>query len=1223
MASEQLGRKLTTILVSDVVGYSRLAGANEELTLARLRALRSDLIDPIVSVHRGRIVKRTGDGSVVEFASVVDAVRCAIEVQNGMIERNSGVPSERKIEFRIGIHLGDVMVESDGDLMGDGVNIAARLEGICAPGAICLSEDAYRQVKSRLDLTVTDLGDRELKNISETVHVYSLEVGKPIIASAIAAPAKTALTRRGTTPAKAGVHASSAATGRGMDTGFRRYGAVFIVAIVALIVLVGGAGWYFLGGQKTVPAQTAATPMESPKPAAALTAAPAHLSIVVLPFANLSGDPSQDYFADGITENLTTDLSRIRNSFVIARNTAFTFKGKNIDAKEIGKELGVRYVLEGSVQRDGNRVRVNAQLIDAESGAHLWADRFEEDLANLFKLQDDVVARLANTLGYELVKAEAAKSAHSTNPDSIDLTMQAWDAFWEPPTKENMTRVRDFAERALKLDPQNAEAMVALAYVRIRLALYGFTTAPEDQPEAQMALLDRATTINPRYAFGFYAKSFALFMMERFAEAVEAAQAGVDADPNSAFAYFGMGQAEWPLGRCDQSIAHDKEAFRLSPRDPYSGVWHMNLGNGELCRGNYDAAIAEYKRAIEIGYQSHIVFLYWAAAAALKGDDASAKWALAQARKRDPSLTIKSVLARRGAITAAVMEGLRKAGLPEDEGPRLSIVVLPFANIGDPGQDYIADAITEELTTALSKLRDSFVIARTTAMTYKGKPIDVKQIGTELGVRYVLEGSAQRGGDRVRVTAQLIDAETGAHLWGDQFDQPRAELLDMQDTIVTRLARTLNFELGEADVARTIRVKAGNFDAEDLAMQCQLEWERLSVAEPTKLPEAYRLCENSLALDPKNIRALGILAWGAIEPVLVLQSPDPAADIRKADELVARIFALDPNDFMGHYVKSNIFGAQSQWEDERAEAERALAANPTFISPYINECWADNVLGKPQDALTCVERALRLSPKDPLAPYFLLQKGWAFLQLDRYDDSVSAMRQSVALAPSDPLLKNQLAYNLMARVTAGQSGDRDGDIREAGGIADQSLAGNANDLFARLPKALALIQQNKLADALEAMAPIPPGIRGIYFVYHARCDALAHLGRADEAIACADALIALGPHQNRHEEYLDKGWALMMERKDADAVAAFRSSVETRPTASFPRAFLAAALGESGQDAEAHDALKGYLGCSGVRMKTFAAWRDYWNNWPTESPTMLDFRKRFLDGLRKAGMPEE
>ena len=340
-------RKLVAILAADVVGYSRLAGSDEDRTLARLRALRSDLIDPTIAVHHGRVVKRTGDGSIVEFRSVVDAVRCAIEVQNGMVERNAGLPPERRIEFRIGIHLGDVVEESDGDLMGDGVNIAARLEGIAKPGAICLSEDAYRQVKSRLDLAVSDLGATQLKNIAEPVRVYSLQVGLP-------AQAK---------------HAA--------------------------------------------PLPQTSAPSSAPR-----------LSIVVLPFANIGGDPEQEYFVDGVTESLTTDLSRISGSFVIGRNTAFTYKGKHVDLKQIGRELNVRYVLEGSVQRGGNRMRVNVQLIDAETGNHLWAERFDKPVADLFDMQDEIVARLANQIGTELIIAEARRAERSPHPDSMDLYFQ-------------------------------------------------------------------------------------------------------------------------------------------------------------------------------------------------------------------------------------------------------------------------------------------------------------------------------------------------------------------------------------------------------------------------------------------------------------------------------------------------------------------------------------------------------------------------------------------------------------------------------------------------------------------------------------------------------------------------------------------------------------------------------------------------------------------------------
>jgi adenylate cyclase len=308
-------RKIAAILAADVVGYSRLARADEDRTLARLRTLRSDLIDPTIAVHNGRVVKRTGDSALVEFRSVVEAVRCAIEVQNSMAERNAGLTPDQRIDFRIGIHLGDVVEESDGDLMGDGVNIAARLEGVAKPGAICLSEDAYRQVKARLDLAVRDLGATMLKNIAEPIRVYALEVGVAPLAS-------------GTPPSR------------------------------------------------TVVRDRVSEALEQPD----------RPSIAVLPFQNMSGDPEQEYFADGTVEDIITALSRFKSLFVIARNSSFTYKGRAVDIKQVGRELGVRYVLEGSVRKAGDRVRITGQLLDSDTGAHLWADRFDGSLADVFEL---------------------------------------------------------------------------------------------------------------------------------------------------------------------------------------------------------------------------------------------------------------------------------------------------------------------------------------------------------------------------------------------------------------------------------------------------------------------------------------------------------------------------------------------------------------------------------------------------------------------------------------------------------------------------------------------------------------------------------------------------------------------------------------------------------------------------------------------------------------------
>src|SRR6266550_8216210 len=376
--AHQVERQLVAILAADVAGYSRLVGADEEGTLAQLRACRQELIEPCIAAHQGGVFKTTGDGMLVSFASPVEATRCAVEIQRGMTERNADVPDPKRLQFRIGINLGDVIVE-DGDIFGDGVNIAARLEALAEPGGICISRTVRDQIRDRLPYPLEDRGEQSVKNIVRPVRVYALRPEAVADLSASSTPAMKPR-RWGTTLAT-------------------MLGGAAAVLVIALII-----GWWLWPATKpsTAPSIAAATSISQP------LVAP-RLSIVVLPFANLSNDPDQQYFADGITEDLTTDLSRLAHMFVISRNTAFTYRNKPVDAKQIGRELGVRYVLEGSVRRSGNQLRVNAQLIDADMDAHLWAERFDRDTSDLFAVQDEITRRIAVALDIELISAEAVR----------------------------------------------------------------------------------------------------------------------------------------------------------------------------------------------------------------------------------------------------------------------------------------------------------------------------------------------------------------------------------------------------------------------------------------------------------------------------------------------------------------------------------------------------------------------------------------------------------------------------------------------------------------------------------------------------------------------------------------------------------------------------------------------------------------------------------------------
>ena len=642
-------RKLAAILVADVVGYSRLAGADEERTLARLRALRSDLIDPTIALHHGRIVKRTGDGSIIEFRSVVDAMRCAIEVQNGMVERNAGLPPERGIEFRIGVHLGDVVEESDGDLMGDGVNIAARLEGIAKPGAICLSEDAYRQVKGRLDLAVTDLGPTELKNIAEPIRVYSLQVGVP----AQAKPAKPAepMTPAAPTPQK------------------RRLGlAPLAAALVALLVVIAGGAWWFLNANRTA-SVAAKAPAEA-----------ARLSIVVLPFANLSGDPGQDYLVDALTDELTTNLARFLGSFVIARNTAMTFKGKPVDAKAIGKDLGVRYVLEGSVQPSGDRMRVNAQLIDAGSGAHLWAEQFDTPRADLLQTQDEIVARLARAMQFQLPQAEAArlKRTPAANPNAEDLALQCEGALWKVGgLGEGANAGYRLCEQALAIDPNNDRALGLLSIKYWLPVGMGVSADPKADLRRADELASRAIALNPNQDGHHITRAMVLLNQARYNESAAENERALALNPANVDAYAGLGWDYYYTGQFEKSLEYFDKAIRLSPHDPNMGVWVDLKSGAYFALKQYDQAIEWARRAVVIdpSFSSDLI-----APLALTDHEAEAREALQRYLALPSSVQPRTIAAMKAYNDHFVnansdprllesfdryIEGLRKAGMPE------------------------------------------------------------------------------------------------------------------------------------------------------------------------------------------------------------------------------------------------------------------------------------------------------------------------------------------------------------------------------------------------------------------------------------------------------------------------------------------------------------------------------------------------------------------------------
>ena len=589
-------RKIAAILVADIVGYSRLAGTDEDRTLSRLRGLRSDLIDPAIDAHHGRIVKRTGDGSLVEFRSVVDAVRCAIEVQNGMIERNSGLPPERRIEFRVGIHLGDVVEESDGDLMGDGVNIAARLEGIAAPGAICLSEQAFWQVKGRLDLAVSDLGATQLKNISEPVRVYSLQVGLP----AEAKPIEPSNAKFASMPAPA--------------------------------------------------------------------ALPDKPSIAVLPFANMSGDAEQEYFADGISEDIITALSKLSQLFVIARNSSFTFKGKNVHIGEVGKSLGVRYVLEGSVRKSGGRVRITAQLIDATTGGHLWAERFDRDMTDIFAVQDDVTTHIVTALALNLSVGDRQSivAGHTDNMEAYDCFLRGRDLVWRGAREANR-EAATLLRRAIELDPHFAPALAFLASAQVIDYVSGWCAAPAQTLEEAQKTARQAVQLDERSPQSLWALGMACLWARRYDEALGAAEKAIAFNPNFAAGHLVLGVGRHYVGQSQEALKCFERAVALDPYCPE--IWLHLRAQAEYQLGRYPEAVEHLKQRILRNPDTDASRALLAASYGQMGMIDEAREAWGALLRVNPDYSVEQ---RRKVLPyknpddfERVVEGLRKAGLPE------------------------------------------------------------------------------------------------------------------------------------------------------------------------------------------------------------------------------------------------------------------------------------------------------------------------------------------------------------------------------------------------------------------------------------------------------------------------------------------------------------------------------------------------------------------------------
>lgn len=660
-----MGRRLAAILVADIVGYSRLMGLDEAGTIRRLKVLRRDLTDPAIKTAQGRIVKSLGDGLLVEFLSPLRAVACAVRIQRAMTDWEATLPDDRRFKLRFGINVGDVVAQADGDIFGDGVNVAARLEPLAEPGGLCVSRSVHDQVRDKLPYRFEDRGKLQLKNIARPVGVFALSA--EVIRSMTTPVDEEDDVEETLQPS--GKKNPSFDQARLQANQHPRLIQSMLLERIAAIQSAGAQAWSMWRGKAprtegTLAVQSGLPPKPLPP-----------LSLVVLPFSNLSNDPEQDFFADGLTEDLTTDLSHLAGSFVIARNTAFTYKGKAVDMKQLGQDLGVRYALEGSIRRTGEHVVLNAQLISTETGAHVWADRFEGERSRLGVLQVEFVARLARSLDVQITQAEGLRvlKERSASPSAADLAMIGFSIYNRPRTKENMSEARQIFERSLQIDPELFQGHLGLARTVAAIAVSRWS----EDLSADIAVAERSVSrvlaIYPGSAIGRLAKGDVLRAKRELDRAEIEYEAAVDNDRNLAVAYAAAGHIKILSGKSGEARPLISTALRLSPRDPQINIWKYYMGHSYIHQAEWESGASWCERSISDGPFWH-AYIDLAVANAWLGRQDRAKEAVEQVLRLMPGYTVQKWAQADWSRNPTflleyerLIEGLRMAGLPEGE----------------------------------------------------------------------------------------------------------------------------------------------------------------------------------------------------------------------------------------------------------------------------------------------------------------------------------------------------------------------------------------------------------------------------------------------------------------------------------------------------------------------------------------------------------------------------
>jgi adenylate cyclase len=967
MAPGEVKRKLTAIFSADVVGYSRLMGDDELATVETLTSYKQTMGN-LIRHYRGRVVDSTGDNLLAEFASVVDAVQCAVEVQQVLSSKNENLPENRKMHFRIGINLGDVIEEGE-VLYGDGVNIAARVESLADPGGICISGSAFEQIENKLALGYQYMGEHAVKNIVKPVKIYKVPLGawaEPAVEKV--KTASVSLWRRKT---------------------------VLAGAVAVLVAVAGLFVWNFYFRAPSI------EPASVDRMALPLPDRP---SIAVLPFVNMSGDPKQDSFSDGITEEIITALSKTPRLFVIASTSTSAYKGKPVKIQHVAEDLGVNYVLEGSVRKSENKVRVTAQLIDALKGIHLWAEKYDRDLEDIFEIQDDITREIIVALKVKLTEGEQARiwSRGTENTKAQEKAFESLEHFrlFSP---DDVILCRKKAEEAMALDPNYPFAVAMLAWSHLIEVWMGWSKSPGESMKKTFELAQKTLALDENHADAHALLGSIYLVQKQWDKAIEEGKRAVELSPNGADVNALLGISLVEAGRPKEAIPLYKKAIRLNPITP--NWYYHNLGEAQMLAGNYQEAISSLKGILEKSPNYTPARFWLIVTYSLADQDEEAKIQMEEFLKLRPKESIEGFRKRstfkHETDTDLVVKAFRKVGFPEHPPLPLpdkpSIAVLPFVNMsGDPEQEYFSDGITEEIITALSKTPKLFVIARNSTFTYKGKPVKVQQVRRELGVKYVLEGSVRKDENRLRITAQLIDATTGHHLWAERYDRDLKDIFALQDEITMKVIKALELKLTEGEQALIYGGGTKNLEA---YLKFLRAFEYTRNMNPDDNQKAKRIFKEAIGLDPNYAVAYRLLGATHMMDVWLGTTKSPKESLGKAAELSRKALSLDESLGTAYAMLGHIYILMRDYDKGIETGQKAIELEPNGADSHAFLGMGLQLADRSEEAIKILKKAIRLNPM-PQA-WYLHNLASAYRNMGHYNKAIGWAKKAVDRQPSN------------------------------------------------------------------------------------------------------------------------------------------------------------------------------------------------------------------------------